>query len=139
MDLFTEHALKFLNIPYLYGGNSPASGLDCSGLALCLIKAFGVPIKGDTNAQGLYMYCRNNNFEKVYRTGSLAFFGRDDRSISHVGILLNKEIMIEAGGGDATTTNFQMAVKQNACVRLRPIKNRIDLVSVYFPNYRVSL
>lgn len=62
--------------------------------------------------------------------GCLAFFGAGPTAINHVAITLNRRLMIEAGGGNHTTLTPEIAAEQDACVRIRPIARRSDLVAI---------
>jgi hypothetical protein len=89
-DLVTE-AKKFLGVPYLWGGISPA-GFDCSGLVQTICSRFGIEMPRDTKDQikvGLPVD------RKELRTGDLCFFDR------HVGFAIGRDRLIHAsvGGG----------------------------------------
>jgi cell wall-associated NlpC family hydrolase len=64
--------------------------------------------------------------------GALCFYGKPE-DITHVGVALTQRTMIEAGGGGSKTLTLEDAIKQNALVRLRPIRRRSDLVAVIAP------
>lgn len=137
MELILRYALSFLGTPYYFGGDDPIQGIDCSGLVLEMLIAAGVfPHGTDMTAQGLY-----NHFEgksgSGWALGSLAFYGKDARNITHVAFCISDKLMIEAGGGGPTTTNLQEAVKKNAFVKMRPIKYRKDFFCVLKPDYLV--
>lgn len=123
-----EVAKMFFGIPYKWGGNSPVSGLDCSGLVCEVLRSLGLIID-DMNAQGLY-----DHFSKDLRPqlagGSLLFFGKSRSTITHVALAIDNKLMFEAGGGDHTTVNVEEANRKNAYVRIRPIEHRRDLVAV---------
>lgn len=133
-DLFQQACIRFLNIPYKWGGDDPGAGLDCSGLLQELLAMVGLDPKGDQTAQGLYEYFLNNSDSKVgFDTGSIVFFGQSLSQITHVALLLSPDYMIEAGGGGSRTNTLQDAINQNAFVRIRPVKNRKDMVSILTP------
>jgi cell wall-associated NlpC family hydrolase len=135
MHVLAEYALSFLGVPYIYGGNY-RDGLDCSGFVCEVLRAGGL-IKGDYSAQGLYDELRN--FPQKRGANSLAFFGADDKNIVHVGFCLNTDLMIEAGGGDQWVTSIEIAKKQGACVRIRPINFRRDFLTTIMPIYPVNI
>lgn len=130
-------AMSFLNKPYMWGGKNPIYGMDCSGLVCELLQSLGM-LKGNEeyNAQSLYAALLKKAKESTFpEFGSLIFFGKDFQSISHVGFGLNAFQMIEAGGGDATTINMNIAEKMNAYVKIRPYRHRSDFLSILNPNY----
>lgn len=53
--------------------------------------------------------------------------------MSHVGIMLNSDLMVEAAGGDSSTLFLQDAKKQNAVVRVRPYNYRKDFIEFITP------
>jgi cell wall-associated NlpC family hydrolase len=136
MQLLREVALSCLWSPYKWGGNNKIEGFDCSGLAQYLLKVEGLDPPGDQTAQGLYDHFEKNGSINCYSFGSLAFFGKDARNITHVAFCMDQHRMLEAGGGGPHVTNISEAVKANAFVRVRPIKSRNDLVAVIRPYYR---
>ena len=110
-------------------------GFDCSGLVIEILKSVGMAPPYDTTAQGLYEYFKGNSDDINRGLGSLVFFGRSEREISHVGFLLDSYRMLEAGGGNSKTVTKSVASKQNAFIRIRPVSNRKDLVGYLFPPY----
>ena len=49
-----EYAARFIGTPYLWGGDSPMEGFDCSGLLVEVLQAHGVIERGrDYTAHGL--------------------------------------------------------------------------------------
>jgi cell wall-associated NlpC family hydrolase len=133
-----QEAESCLNVPYVFGGSNPLQGLDCSGLVVWCLQRVGVFKKGqDFSAQGLYDHFtkKPGSWMATPYPGALLFFGKDVRSITHVGIALNERRMIEAGGGDSRTTNISVASAHGAMVRRQPISARQDLVAVLMPEY----
>ncbi|HXB94562.1 MAG TPA: C40 family peptidase [Puia sp.] len=87
--------LKFLNIPYLWGGKS-VFGLDCSGYVQTVFKFLGVAVLRDAHQQAAQG--EPVGFLEETKTGDLAFFDNEEGRITHVGILLNANEIIHASG-----------------------------------------
>lgn len=126
----------FLGLPYIWGGQHPALGFDCSGLVLELLTSIGmVPNHLDMTAHDLSQYLRQKSAEEVktYEFGDIVFFGSPH--ISHVGFVLDERLMVEAGGGGSKTLTKEDAIHHQAFVRIRPISVRLDLRCVLRPLY----
>lgn len=135
LDMMVMYAQYFIKTPYVWGGNN-YSGYDCSGFVQEALASVGLDPKGDQSAQTLYDYFSQRWDEKLNR-GSLLFFGRSKKEITHVALAVSRNFMIEAGGGGHLITNEATARAANACIRIRPIDNRSDLVSTLFPRGEV--
>lgn len=132
---FKQIMLRFLNIPYRWGGDDPLDGFDCSGLVQELLAILGMDPRGDQTAHELFTYFLANGVKTDFLnldTGYLLFFGQDSK-ITHIALCYDADTMMEAGGGGPTTLSYLEATKQNAYVRLRPIFSRKDLVQVIRP------
>lgn len=138
MKYAIELGLKYLNKPYIWGGNNEFDGgVDCSGLVCELLRTEGLVKDGeDLTAQGLYDRFAGNQ-PKTPAAGDLVFFGRGKDTISHVAFMLNSHQMLEAGGGGRATTSPQAAASIDAMVRIRPYKRRFDFVAFVRPPYIV--
>ena len=89
----------------------------------------------DYSAQGLYELLEKDGSFNMWKIGAMAFFGKSATKVSHVGILLDQYRMVEAGGGDSRCKTKEDAAARDACVRIRPIRYRKDLVAVIKPRY----
>lgn len=132
-----DYMMGFVGIPYHYGGNVPADGgVDCSGLALIYLQAAGKwPHGVDASAQGIFDQVSGAGGKRSLEPGfgDLAFFGAGWRQLVHVGLCLNHWLMLEAGGGDATTSTPAAAAARDAIVRIRPLAYRRDFLGVFRP------
>ena len=124
---------RMLSTPYLWGGNSPLQGLDCSGLVCELLRSIGLIGREDLRAQALYDRFKIEGSPGA-AFGALAFFGKSVSEITHVTFMLNAGVMVEAGGGGSQTTSLQKAIEQNAYVRVRPLKSRKDFIASVIPH-----
>jgi cell wall-associated NlpC family hydrolase len=134
-DEYKQILIRYLNVPYRWGGDDPLEGFDCSGLVQELLAILGIDPKGDQSANDLFIYFLKNGVKTDFLnldTGFLLFYGADSR-ISHVALCYDSETIIEAGGGDQQTLSFLQAAKQNAYVRLRPVFHRKDLIQAIRP------
>ncbi len=87
-------ARQLLGIPYQYGGNTPESGFDCSGLVQYSYHQAGLAVPRTSKEQ--YRQARPVN-RRHLQPGDLIFFrNRYGRFVSHVGIYLGKGEFIHA-------------------------------------------
>lgn len=127
---------RLVGTAYRWGGDDAIGGFDCSGLVIELLQSVGVLPPGfDATAQGL-----RQRFPPVSaaqaKFGDLVFFGTATGGATHVGMYLGSGLMLEAGGGDSTTTSLAAAVQQNALVRVRPVSRRTDRLGYARPSYQ---
>ncbi len=94
LEQMIEQAMRFLGVPYLWGGKTPL-GLDCSGFAQLVYKIAGIELLRDA-----YMQFDQANLEKVEKgkekKGDLVFFGKEGGKISHVGIMISEKEFINS-------------------------------------------
>lgn len=88
------HAMGFLGVHYKYGGNSPETGFDCSGLVHYVFsQALGLILPRDTQSI-------SHSGEEITRDelqpGDLVFFNTLRQPFSHVGIYLGDQRFIHA-------------------------------------------
>jgi len=124
IDLMLDYGKRLIKTPYVWGGDKPTIGLDCSGLVLELLKAIGVIGRKelDMTAQGIYAFISSTpgGRDEVDK-GDLIFFGTSLSKISHIAIAIDSNYMLEAGGEGSVANDEGM-------VRIRPINWRSDFL-----------
>lgn len=90
-----QHALLYLNCPYLWGGKTPF-GIDCSGFTQMVYKLNGVFLKRDAKDQATQG--ETLSFIEESEPGDLAFFDNSEGVITHVGIIMSDNYIIHAHG-----------------------------------------
>lgn len=129
-----DYLMHFIGVPYIWGGNNPITGFDCSGLICEGLKSEGVIARHkDLTSQGIWD--KLNNYYKLFtpgtpKKGDLLFFGAGITEISHVAIAISGYRMLEAGGGGSGVDTIEKAGKYNAFVRISSIRERSDLVGI---------
>lgn len=89
------HALLALGMPYRYGGRSPETGFDCSGLVAYIFeRAWGVALPGNARTQATL----GKPIRKLreLQPGDLVFYNTRNRPYSHVGIYVGDGRFIHA-------------------------------------------
>lgn len=90
----TMEAMSMLGIPYKYGGTSPDTGMDCSGLIQHIFKeAWGKELPRTAKEMS---HVGTKVDKKDLQPGDLVFFNTLRRSFSHVGIYLGDHKFIHA-------------------------------------------
>jgi cell wall-associated NlpC family hydrolase len=135
MDLLIKTAMAHLGTPYKWGGSNPVEGFDCSGFMQWLLKSAGLDQKGDQTAQALYDQFIKTGSVSSDRPGTLVFYGKSVAEITHVAMMLDRYRVIEAGGGGRLTMTVADAAHASACVRVRHITGRQDIVAKVRPDY----
>jgi cell wall-associated NlpC family hydrolase len=136
MKLLVDYATRFVTLPYRWGGDDTVHGFDCSGLVQEILASVGMDPPGDQTAQALFdRFSKSGMFLQAGKPGALCFYGKSKTEITHVGFGIDTLRMVEAGGGGSKTTSTEAAAEQNAYVRVRPIKQRTDLVAIVLPRY----
>jgi cell wall-associated NlpC family hydrolase len=121
-------AMKLQGIPYLWGGENPHQGFDCSGFVIWILQVFDRLPTGDWTADDLY-----KRFKSTVKPskGDLVFYGSKDH-ICHIMMYIGKvgsiDNCIGASGGGIDCTTPQVATLKNAMVKIKPVKYRGDFV-----------
>jgi len=93
-DSLVSYARSLIGTPYKYGGETPASGFDCSGfVGYVYNRALDIILPRSTfEISTMGKAVRSNDL----RTGDLVFFNTLHRRFSHVGIYLGDYRFIHA-------------------------------------------
>ena len=91
-------ALTYNGYPYVWGGASPSTGFDCSGLVYYIAQCFGYSIPHGSTSQYAYgTYVEKSNLQP----GDFVFFENTyTEGISHVGIYLGDGDFIHASSSE---------------------------------------
>lgn len=93
-DELGPFSLRFLGLPYTYGGRS-SFGYDCSGFVQMLYRQMGISIPRDSKNQVQWEGFREIAIDEL-QPGDLIFFGREYPKINHVGMYLGQGKFIHA-------------------------------------------
>lgn len=95
-----ENAKELLGVKYVWGGNTPQSGLDCSGLLYYIQKKAGSEV-GDLTASG-YSKLGARIPIGEQKVGDFLFFGTP---VTHCAVFIGNGYMIESRGGKKNTAS----------------------------------
>ncbi len=82
-----------LGVPYVYGGSSPASGFDCSGLTSWAWRQAGVNLPRTATDQ---YWATTRISRQDLQPGDLVFYGTSSSNIQHVAMYVGGGYMISA-------------------------------------------
>ena len=105
-----EWALGQIGTPYVWGGETPGVGFDCSGLVQAAYEVAGVSLP--RVAQDQYDATPKVSPGSALQTGDLVFFGSGPDGIDHVGIFVGvvggEDVMVDAPytGADVRAETF---------------------------------
>lgn len=95
-DRLVNTAQKYINYPYIWGGDSPGLGFDCSGLVLAVYRLNGFNLPRTSSEQ--YRTGRPISTDQLEK-GDLVFFNTvPGAEVSHVGIYVGNDLFIHASG-----------------------------------------
>ena len=110
--------------PYLWGGDDPMAGFDCSGLIMEVLQSVGMIKRGlDYSAAGLADIYRDHTVDTP-KAGCLVFWCNSLGESFHVEMCIDKYYVVGASGGGRATDSLQDAIDQNAYVKMNPLNYR---------------
>lgn len=96
------HAINLIGTPYRWGGNTPKSGFDCSGLVDYVYRvAAHVDLPRTSHAMSELDAPKIKNVDKL-ASGDLLFFRTEGHRISHVGIYVSNGRFVHAPNSGGT-------------------------------------
>ena len=108
-DLLVEYAKQYLGVPYVYAGNDPEKGFDCSGFVSYVFKNFGKDLpRSSRDYKNLGTALEPEDF----KVGDiLVFYGYQDKTIiGHLGIICEangmKSKFIHASSGKVSSVTI---------------------------------
>jgi cell wall-associated NlpC family hydrolase len=104
-DKAAAQAASLIGKPYKFGGATPASGFDCSGLVQYSFKRAGVQLPHNTDKQRLTS--RHIGMADL-RRGDLVFFDEEGKKSSHVGIYLGHGMFVHAPSSGKTVRSDRL-------------------------------
>lgn len=118
LDIALKVAWKLVFTPYIWGGDDP-NGFDCSGLCIEIGKSVGLfPRKYDNTAKEIFRKFADKEVSKP-TAGCFVFWGNP---IYHIEFCIDDKRTIGASGGGSKTLTKEDAMRQNAYVKVRPIR-----------------
>lgn len=126
-ELSIDVAKQFLNLPYIWGGNDPMKGFDCSGLIVEILKSVGIVARNkDYTAHSFKNLYPETD---VLEPGNLVYWDwNKDGIIDHMEMIAfldeyGEVFTIGASGGNSATTSESNAITQDAYVKVRPLRS----------------
>ncbi len=89
-----DWALAQVGTPYVWGGETPGVGFDCSGLVQAAYKVAGITLPRTAQAQ--YDATTKLAPGDPLAPGDLVFFGQSTTAIEHVGLVVSPTTMVDA-------------------------------------------
>jgi len=124
-------AWRMWGLPYIWGGDDPVSGFDCSGMVIEILKSVGLlPRDGDWSADSLYRKYKARLSSPKF--GCLVFWGTPDK-VTHIEMMMDEYHTIGASGGGSKNKTLADAIRTNAYVKIRPLASRNTPVAIVDP------
>lgn len=105
-----DWALAQVGTPYVWGGETPGVGFDCSGLVQAAYKVAGITLP--RVAQDQYDAGPQLPPGTPFEAGDLVFFGGGPSDVTHVGLVISPGVMVDAPhtGADVREDTFPTTI-----------------------------
>lgn len=106
-DEVSISAMSLIGTPYIWGGNTPDSGFDCSGLIVYVYNEAGIKLPRTT--QAMSSLSKPSVKKNSLKTGDLVFFATSGgHKVSHAGIYVGDGRFVHApsSGGVVRLNNL---------------------------------
>ena len=105
-----DWALAQVGTPYIWGGETPGVGFDCSGLVQAAYRAAGITLPRTAQAQ--YDATTKLAPGDPLQPGDLVFFGQSTAAVEHVGLVVSPTTMVDAphSGAEVRVEPFPTAL-----------------------------
>jgi cell wall-associated NlpC family hydrolase len=102
-------AREYIGVPYRWGGESPQTGFDCSGLTMVVYRINGLDLPRSSGQQ--WKVGKSINRRQLQK-GDLVFFATDGSNrVSHVGIYAGGNLFLHAPGRNRQIQTSSMSSK----------------------------
>lgn len=97
-----EESKKYIGVPYVWGGEDPETGFDCSGYVQWVLKeSIDLYIPRTSIQQYDFLKSKTAKGLNQIKAGDILFFKTLGSTVSHVGIALDNETFIHAPNSDS--------------------------------------
>ena len=134
-----KYLWKWIGLPYVWGGDDPLAGFDCSGLIVEVLQAVGLmPHRSDDVAGGIFNRFRGCQVGHGYAGCLVVWWASgtdmdDPARAIHIEMMVDEMHTVGASGGGSKTKTKEDAIAQNAYVKLRPIGYRWTFYKIVDP------
>ncbi|MDO4300937.1 MAG: C40 family peptidase [Clostridia bacterium] len=95
---------QYIGTPYVWGGTSLTSGVDCSGFVYSVYKNFGITLS--RSSRGMYSSNGVSVSKSDLKPGDLLFFNTGGGGVSHVGMYIGNSQYIHAATVNVKISNL---------------------------------